>query len=156
MSTTQSSRLINASPEALYRAFTNPAALEAWLAPGEMKGKVHAFDLGVGSSYTMSLFYPSNDRTAKGKTAAHEDRFTSRFITLQPYKRIVEAVRFDSSGPGFVGEMIMEVRFEPEGRATRVTMIFSNIPLGIKPEDNEKGTEQSLEKLENYVREAGG
>ena len=50
----------------------------------------------------------------------------------------------------------MEVRFEPEGKATRVTMIFSNIPLGVKPEDNEKGTDESLEKLENYVRGAEG
>ena len=153
MSTTQSSRLINASPEILYKAFTDPAALEAWMAPGEMTGKVHAFDLRVGGSYTMSLYYPVNDKTSRGKTTTNEDRYTARFITLQPNKKIVEGVRFDSAGPGFVGEMIMEARFEPEGKATRVTMVFTNVPLGIKPEDNEKGTELSLEKLERYVRE---
>jgi uncharacterized protein YndB with AHSA1/START domain len=155
MSTTQSSRLINASPELLYQAFTDPHALETWMAPGEMTGKVHAFDLRVGGSYTMSLYYPSGDQGAKGKSAANEDRYTARFITLQPNKKIVEGIRFDSSGPGFVGEMIMEARFEPEGRGTRVTMVFTNVPLGIKPEDNEKGTELSLEKLEHYVREKG-
>ena len=155
MSATQSSRLINASPELLYQAFTDPHALETWMAPGEMTGKVHTFDLRVGGSYTMSLYYPSASRGPKGKTAVDEDRYTARFITLQPNKKIVEGIRFDSSGPGFVGEMIMEARFEPEGRATRVTMVFTNIPLGIKPEDNEKGTELSLEKLEHYVREKG-
>lgn len=155
MSTTQSSRLINASPESLYQAFTDPHALEAWMAPGEMTGKVHTFDLRVGGSYSMSLYYPTADRSAKGKSAANEDRYTARFITLQPNKKIVEGIRFDSSGPGFVGEMIVEARFEPEGRATRVTMVFTNIPLGIKAEDNEKGTELSLEKLEHYVREKG-
>jgi len=123
------------------------------MAPGEMTGKVHAFDLRVGGSYTMSLYYPVNDKASKGKTAINEDRYTARFITLQPNKKIVEGVRFDSAGPGFVGEMIMEARFEPEGKATRVTMVFTNIPLGIKPEDNEKGTELSLEKLERYVRD---
>ena len=151
MSTTQNSRLIKASPDILYRAFTDPAALEAWLAPGEMKGKVHDFDLRVGGSYTMSLYYPAGDTRSKGKTSANEDRYTARFITLQPNKKIVEGVRFESSGPGFVGEMIMEVRFDREGEATRVTIVFSNLPTGVKPEDNEKGTEESLAKLEKYV-----
>jgi len=118
MSTTQSSRLINASPDILYRAFTDPKAVEAWMAPGEMSKK----------------------------------GYTARFITLQENKRIVEGIRFDSDGSAYVGEMIMEVRFEREGKGTLVTMIFSNIPLGVRPEDSEKGAEQSLEKLENYVR----
>ena len=34
---------------------------------------------------------------------------------------------------------------------TRLTMFFKNIPAGINPADNEKGTEQSLEKLARYV-----
>jgi uncharacterized protein YndB with AHSA1/START domain len=152
MSTTQSSRLINASPDILYKAFTDPAALEAWMAPGEMTGKIHSFDLSVGGSYSMSLYYPRNHQGPEGKTTTTEDRYTARFITLQENKRIVEGIRFDSSGPGYVGEIIMEIRFEREGKGTLVTMLFSNLPLGIKPEDNEKGTEQSLEKLENYVR----
>lgn len=151
MSTTQTSRLINASPDILYRAFTNPAALEAWQAPGEMTGKVHSFDLSVGGGYTMSLYYPPGN-AAKGKTAAGEDRYTARFITLQPNRKIVESIRFDSAGPGYVGEMIIEVRFQPQGKATLLTMVFTNIPLGIRPEDNEKGTELSLDKLERYIR----
>jgi uncharacterized protein YndB with AHSA1/START domain len=38
---TQTSRVIKASREALYRAFTDPTALEAWQAPEGMTGKVH-------------------------------------------------------------------------------------------------------------------
>ena len=59
--TTQNSRLINASAEAIYKVFTSPKALEAWLAPGEMIGKVHSFDLRVGGGYQMSLYYPLSD-----------------------------------------------------------------------------------------------
>jgi uncharacterized protein YndB with AHSA1/START domain len=99
----------------------------------------------------MSLYYPGKSAASTGKTAASEDRFTARFITLQPYKRIVESIRFDSDGPGYVGEMIMDIRLERQGTATLVTIVFSNIPLGVKPEDNEKGTEQSLDKLEQYL-----
>ena len=86
-------------------------------------------------------------RDMKGKVP-----YTARIITQQENKRIVEGIRFDPGGRAYVGEMIMEVRFEREGKGTLVTMIFSNIPLGVKPEDNEKGMELSLERLENYVR----
>jgi len=61
MSTTQASREIKASPEKLYQAFTSPAALEVWMAPGDMTGKIHHFDLREGGSYEMSLFYPNTD-----------------------------------------------------------------------------------------------
>jgi len=153
MSTTRNSRLIEASPQILYEAFTNPKALETWLAPGDMTGKIHRFDLREAGSYEMSLFYPESDQEARGKTTGKEDRYVARFVELQPGKKIVEAIRFDSPDAHFQGEMIMEVLFEPVNEDTRITMIFKNVPAGIRPEDNEKGTELSLQKLEKYVRE---
>jgi len=151
MNTSQNSKIINASPEKLYHAFTNPTSLEQWQAPGDMTGKVHRFDLRVGGGYEMSLFYPATDKTSRGKTAGKEDRFKARFVELDPPTKIVEAVTFDSPDPAFSGEMTMEVTFEPEGPGTRVTIVFKNIPAGINPKDNETGTELSLEKLARYI-----
>jgi len=82
MSTTRNSRLIEASPQILYEAFTNPKALETWLAPGDMTGKIHRFDLRKGGSYEMSLFYPESDQEARGKTTGKEDRYVARFVEL--------------------------------------------------------------------------
>ena len=151
MSTTQNSKDIKATQETLYRAFTNPAALAAWLAPGEMTGKVHSFDLRVGGGYQMSLFYPQSEKESRGKTTEKEDRFTARFTELTPYKKIVQMITFDSSDPAFSGEMIMEVTFEAKDQGTKVTILFRNIPPGIRPEDNEAGTQSTLEKLARYV-----
>src|SRR5215471_9028486 len=53
---TRTSRVIKASREALYRVFTDPAALAVWLAPDQMTAKVHEFDGRVGGGYQMSLF----------------------------------------------------------------------------------------------------
>ena len=47
--------------------------------------------------------------------------------------------------------MIMEVTLEAEDEGTTVTIIFKNIPPGVRPEDNELGTRESLEKLARYV-----
>jgi uncharacterized protein YndB with AHSA1/START domain len=152
MSTTRNTKLIKASPEILYRAWTDPEAMAVWLAPDTMTGKVHDFDLRVGGGYTMSLYYPPSDTISQGKTAGKEDRFTARFVELVPYTKIVQAITFDSNDPGFSGEMMMEVTFDAENDGTRVTVVFKNIPAGIRPEDNEAGTESSLEKLAQYVQ----
>jgi uncharacterized protein YndB with AHSA1/START domain len=148
---TRNSKIIKASPEDLYRAFTDPAALAVWLAPGEMTAKVHEFDLRVGGGYTMSLFYPQSEQEARGKTSQREDRFSAKFLELTPSKRIVEAISFDSADRAFSGKMFMVVMFAERDGGTEVTIIFENIPVGIDPADNEAGTRSSLEKLARYV-----
>jgi uncharacterized protein YndB with AHSA1/START domain len=148
---TRTSRVIKAPREALYRAFTDPAALSVWLAPGEMTGKVHAFDARVGGGYRMSLFYPASEQVYRGKTAEREDRFTARFVELTPPTRIVQAIAFDSPDPAFSGEMTMVVTLADTGGGTEVTVVFEHIPSGIRPEDNEAGCRSSLEKLAHYL-----
>jgi uncharacterized protein YndB with AHSA1/START domain len=152
---TRTTRIIKASRDALYRAFTDPAALAAWLAPEGMSGKVHEFDGRVGGGYRMSLFYSSSEQAHRGKTAELEDRFTARFVELTPPARIVEEISFDSADPAFAGEMTMEVTFEQADGGTEVTILFTNIPPGIRPEDNDAGTRSSLEKLARYIEGPG-
>jgi uncharacterized protein YndB with AHSA1/START domain len=149
--TTRTSRLIHAPRETLYRAFTDPTALAAWQAPGDMFAPVHAFDLRVGGGYRMSLFYPVSDQPNRGKTADREDRFTARFLELAPPTRIVQVITFDSSDPAFAGEMTMTVTLDDRDGATDVTIAFDHLPPGIRPEDNDAGTRSSLEKLAWYV-----
>jgi uncharacterized protein YndB with AHSA1/START domain len=116
-----------------------------------MTGKVHTFDLRVGGGYEMSLFYAASDKENRGKTEGKEDRFAVRFLELIPSEKIVEAVNFSSDNPDFSGEMTMEITLEPTDNGTRVTFLYKNIPIGIRPEDNEAGTRSSLEKLARYA-----
>jgi uncharacterized protein YndB with AHSA1/START domain len=148
---TQNSKIIKASAEKIYRAFSNAKAREAWQAPGDMTAKMQAFDFREGGGYTMSLFYPQTEKRMKGKTTEREDKFTSSFIELISNKKIVEAIKFHTADPGFTGEMIMEVSFEPVTSGTNVCFKFMNLPEGIKPEDNEQGTNSTLEKLAVFV-----
>ena len=99
----------------------------------------------------MSLYYPSSEKAFRGKTSEREDRFTARFVELAPPRRIVQAITFDSVDPAFSGEMIMVVTLEAEESGTRVTIVFKDIPPGIRPEDNETGTRLTLEKLARHV-----
>ena len=153
MATTTNSKIIRATKHKIYTVFTDRNALELWLAPTNMVGKIHDFDLKVGGGYSMSLFYL--DSESAGKTSENEDRFYATFVELIPYEKIVQTIRFRSDNPGFADEMTMEVLLEgAANNATKVTIVFRNIPVGIDPKDNETGTEQSLEKLARYVAES--
>ena len=60
-------------------------------------------------------------------------------------------VTFDAVDSAFAGTMRMEVTFEAEADGTRVSMLFQELPPGIRPEDNEAGTRSAMEKLARYV-----
>lgn len=144
---TRTSRTIQAQPEALYQAFVDPDVLGDWLPPAEMTGVFHEFDARVGGGYVMSLYYPPDEQTSRGKTGEREDRVRVRFLELAPPRRIVEAVTFDSPDPSFHGEMRLTVTFEDAPGGTEVTMLFENLPPGLRPEDNDAGARLSLDKL---------
>ena len=144
---TRTSRVIRARPEELYAAFLDPAALVDWLPPAEMTGRIHEFDARVGGGYRMSLFYPPGERTFRGKTSDREDMIDVRFVELEPPRRIVEAVNFVTTDPAFSGEMTLTATFEAVSGGTEVTLMFANLPPGLRTEDNETGSRLGLEQL---------
>ena|SRR5438105_5027343 len=147
LSTTRTTRVIRATPEELYGAFLDPAALVAWLPPAGMTGRMHTCDARVGGGYEMSLYYPPDERSFRGKTSDREDRVAVRFVELAPPRRIVEAVRFVSDDPAYGGEMTLTVSLDPTAEGTAVTLTFDDLPPGLRPEDNDAGARASLEQL---------
>jgi uncharacterized protein YndB with AHSA1/START domain len=144
---TRTSRVISARPEEVYAAFLDPAALVDWLPPAEMTGEIHEFEARVGGGYRMSLFYPSGESAFRGKTSDREDMVDVRFVELAPPCRIVEAVNFVTTDPVFFGEMTLTAIFEEVPGGTEVTLVFKNLPPGLRAEDNEAGARLSLEQL---------
>ena len=148
--TTRTSRLIHANPQQLYDAFLDPDALLAWLPPGKMTGIIHSFAPRVGGGYRMSLLYPDGEQP-RGKTSANEDMVDVRFLELDPPHKIVEAVRFVTDVPALKDEMVMTATFTPTPAGTDVTLIFANLPPGLRPEDNDEGARLSLEQLARHI-----
>lgn len=151
LGSTRTSKVIKAPRDVVYRAFLDPAALVAWMPPGDMTGELASFDARVGGGYRMSLYYPAGETRRRGKTAANEDAVRVRFVELSSPERVVEAVTFQSDDPAFSGEMRMEVSFVAVASGTDVTIACTKIPPGIRPEDNDAGARSSLEKLARYV-----
>ena len=64
-------------------------------------------------------------------------------MELTPPRRIVEAITFGSPDPAFAGEMRMEVTHEAVD-GTSVSIGFTDLPPGLRPEDNGMGAQSAL------------
>lgn len=111
-----------------------------------MKGSVHVFDASEGGRYKMSLTYLDH-KHSPGKTSEDKDTFQGRFVELVPNEKVVEVVQFESRDPRFAGEMKITTSLKDTAEGTQVTVL----PAGIRREDNEMGTKQSLQKLATLI-----
>lgn len=145
------SRVIRAPRAKIYQAFLDPEAVAAWLAPDTMRGQVHTFEPREGGRFRISLTYQHPDEAQRGKTTSDTDTYHGRFVELVPYEKIVEAIEFESLEPGLAGEMRMTVTLAEVAGGTEVALLYENMPASIRPEDNETGSQQALQKLAALV-----
>jgi uncharacterized protein YndB with AHSA1/START domain len=144
---TRVSRILKAQRKAVYHAFLDRDSGASWLPPDGMRGHVHVFDAREGGRFRISLTYQDPEHSLGGKTSQDTDTVQGRFVELVPYAKIVEVVEFESQQPEFAGEMRITASFADADGGTEVTMLCEDIPPGIRPEDNEMGCKESLQKL---------
>lgn len=145
----EASRVMRAAPEKVYQAFASAKALEAWLPPEGMTGRMKVFDFREGGSYSLRLSYGAPNAAAK--SAEDADDVSVRFVRLVPGERIEQAVVFKSDKPEFAGVMRMTWLFEPDAGGTRVTVRCEDVPPGIGAEDHAAGLASSLANLARFV-----
>jgi uncharacterized protein YndB with AHSA1/START domain len=146
---------VRAPRETVYRAFLDAEAVAVWLAPDTMRGEVHRFEPHEGGMIRMSLTYQNPEDAIPGKSSDDTDTFTGKFVELRPNERIVQVFEFESEEPEFAGVMRMTWSLKDVDGGTEVSVLCEDIPSGIRLEDNELGSRQSLHKLAAFV-EGGG
>jgi uncharacterized protein YndB with AHSA1/START domain len=99
----------------------------------------------------MSLTYATADHEVAGKTGEHTDTFRGTFVSLVPGERVVEVIEFETGDPGLAGPMTVTTTFVETDGTTEVTISHDHLPVGVRQEDNELGTRQSLTKLRAYL-----
>lgn len=149
--TTRVARHVAAPRRRVYEAFVDPGLLAAWLAPGTMRCIVHGFEGREGGRFRISLVYDDPADGPGGKTTPDTDTFHGRFARLVPDERVVQVVVFESERPGMAGEMRVTWALADAGGGTDVTVVCEDVPPGIRLEDNETGSEASLQNLARLV-----
>src|SRR5690606_21162354 len=101
-STIRLHRVIAASPDKIYRAFTEPDAIASWLPPYGFLCTVHELDARVGGRHRMSF---------RNFTTGQSHSFGGTYLELVPGERLVYTDGFDD--PAMPGEMRVTVVLTP-------------------------------------------
>ncbi len=133
-------RVLRASPEKIYRAFLDAAALAKWLPPNGFTGKVHHLDAKVGGGYKMSF---TNFGTGKSHS------FGGTYLELAPYARIRYSNKFDD--PNMKDDMQTTVTLKEVLCGTDLTVVQEGIPAAIPAEMCYLGWQESLALLKELI-----
>jgi uncharacterized protein YndB with AHSA1/START domain len=132
-------RVFKTTPERLYKAFIDPAAMCKWLPPHGFTGKVDKMDARVGGSYHMSF---------TNFTTGSSHSFGGEYLELVPGKRIVHTDRFDA---GLEGTMKVTIEIKKVMVGTEVHITQEGVPDAIPAEACYLGWGESLELLKLLV-----
>jgi uncharacterized protein YndB with AHSA1/START domain len=133
-------RVLRASPEKVYRAFTDADAMCRWLPPFGFLGKVHLFEPKVGGRFRMSFV---DFRSG----AAHT--FGGEFLELVPPERLRYTDQFED--PNLPGILMVTVALRAVLCGTELTIEQSGVPEHIPAEMCHLGWQESLVQLAQLV-----
>lgn len=133
-------RVLKATPEKVYRAFTEANATSSWIPPYGFLCEVHQMDVRVGGSFKMSF---TNFSTGNGHS------FGGTYLEIKPNEFLKYSDRFDD--PNLPGEMITSVWLRKVSCGTEVKIVQEGIPSVIPAEMCYLGWQESLEKLAKLV-----
>ncbi len=133
-------RILKATPEKVYRAFTEPNALAFWIPPYGFLCVVHNMDVRVSGSYKMSFI---NFSTGNGHS------FGGIFLEIKPNEFLKHTDKFDD--PNLPGEMTTSIWLKKVFCGTELKIVQEGIPSVIPTEMCYLGWQESLEKLAKLV-----
>ena len=132
-------RTYDATPERVYRAWTEPALLERWYVPGDERwsAKIVDHDFRVGGGKRV-VFGPP------------EERFTEdcHYVDIVPNRRICYAMSIARGDVRITVSMVtVELLPDGEGCEVRVTDQLAMLDAGDTAKDRERGWGETLGKL---------
>lgn len=133
-------RVLKASPEKIYRAFTEASAIASWLPPYGFTCTVHEMNASVGGSFKMSF---------QNFTTGNSHSFGGTYQELKPNEFLKYTDKFDD--PNLPGEIITSVQLRKNIAGTEIKIEQTGIPAAIPAEMCYLGWQESLEKLAKLV-----
>ena len=133
-------RVLKASPEKVYRAFTETNALASWIPPYGFLCTVHEMNVQVNGTYKMSFH---NFSTGNGHS------FGGKYVEIKPNEFLKYTDKFDD--PNLPGEMTTSVWLQKVSVGTEIKILQEDIPSVIPLEMCYLGWQESLEKLAKLV-----
>ena len=133
-------RILKASPEKVFRAFTQASAIASWLPPYGFICTVHEMSAKKAGTYRMSF---------ENFSTGHSHSFGGTYLEIKPNELLKYTDKFDD--PNLPGEMITSVSLRKTIAGTEIKILQEGIPAAIPAEMCYLGWQESLEKLAKLV-----
>ena len=133
-------RVFTASPEKVFKAFTDADAMASWIPPYGFVCKVHSMDAQIGGKYKMSF---TNFSTGSSHS------FGGEYLEIIPNEFLKYTDKFVD--PNLPGQMITTIILRKVLCGTEITATQEGIPETIPTEMCYLGWQESLEKLKKLV-----
>ncbi|RYE57885.1 MAG: polyketide cyclase, partial [Sphingobacteriales bacterium] len=133
-------RIIKASPEKIFKAFSDPVAHATWIPPYGFVCTVQEMDFQVGGKYKMTFI---NFGTGNGHS------FGGEYLEIKPNEYIKYIDRFDD--PNLPGEITTTVWLREVICGTELKVLQEGIPEAIPADTCYLGWQESLDKLMKLV-----
>ena len=133
-------RVIKATPQKVYRAFTDANALAAWIPPYGFLCVVHSMDVTEGGQYRMSFI---------NFTSGNSHSFGGEYLEIRPNEFLKYTDKFDD--PNLPGDMITSIWLNPVSGGTELKVVQEGIPDVIPEDMCYLGWQDSLDKLIRLV-----
>jgi uncharacterized protein YndB with AHSA1/START domain len=133
-------RVFIASPEKVFKAFTDADAMASWIPPYGFVCKVHNMDIKIGGTYKM---------TFTNFTTGNSHSFGGKYLEIIPNEKLKYSDQFDDSN--LPGQMITTIELKKVLCGTELFATQEGIPDAIPIEMCYLGWQESLEKLKKLV-----
>ena len=133
-------RILKATPEKVFRAFTHASAIASWLPPYGFICTVDHLKAEKGGTFRMSF---ENFSTGSSHS------FGGKYVDVKPGEFLKYTDTFDD--PNLPGEMITSVSLKQTIAGTEIKILQEGIPEAIPAEMCYLGWQESLEKLAKLV-----
>jgi uncharacterized protein YndB with AHSA1/START domain len=131
-------RIIDAPPEEVFQAWTDPEQLRRWWGPGEFTCPEADVDLRPGGSYRLVMQPTAGDPFVLGGT----------YREVEPPARLVYTWRWETGPAADGSESLVRVEFNPRGAQTELVLTHSEFPASHGPAPYEMGWQGGLDKFQ--------
>ena len=133
-------RVLRATPDKVFRAFSDTTAFTSWLPPFGYLCVAQEMDFKVEGNYKM---------TFTNFSTGNKQSFGGKFLEIRSNEFLKYTDKFDD--PNLPGEIITTVWLNKVSCGTDLKIIQEGIPVAIPAEMCYLGWQESLEKLKKLV-----
>lgn len=134
-------RIINAPPDRVYAAWTDPAELQRWFGPEEVRTIKIAADVRVGGKYRWDLV----------KKDGEEMSVFGEYRELVPEKKIVFTWKWDDDDVWENRNSLVTVELSNREAGTELLLKHEQLPSEESRDRHNEGWNSVLDRLEKFL-----